>query len=533
MLSQREEWYRSVIAALLTVTTSVSAIGQVQNRVSSRESDFGDLNQLLRDNTGAAGYDDRHSILNHMPDVDLSAVDPRIVRNLLTESVTASEQLYRSLTRDYQRYPEIRPLLTELISTRAKASRIAQDLRDGQTLERLFPEFQQLNSDWHLLSHRLSQARGLSRESVDGIDRVDRLGRELEKLFQMEPQLDRRSLLVELSRLGSSVGNLVDELELDASHDNQVFELIVDARKLKQQSARVQDLVLDQNPYTQIVSEYSRFDRIWTTMMPRLRQIDSRYVERSVRNIMSSDNTLHNLLWLEQQTDRAHLGQVADALMRDVDEFFNRTPLKLLLHFQDVADVLETASDFYGTVENFKDCVDRDEDEQVLLECYRYVEQYGQSFVHAFEPLRSQAGKVVLREIEDGIMALRHELNLAGTATSIDTRAMIPTAANLELLADHLDLDVRQWLSRDRTSFRAQALQASTRFVQRTQKIHRLLQSRPTASELKQETSDLVEEWRTIYNYLGRCNSDHRQHLLTLSRDISEAIYKLREPLQL
>ena len=219
--------------------------------------------------------------------------------------------------------------------------------------------------------------------------------------------------------------------------------------------------------------------------------------------------------------------------MRDVDEFFNRTPLKLLLHFQDVAAVLSTASDFYGTVQNFKDCVDRKEDEQVLLECYRYVEQYGQSFVHAFEPLKSQAGKVVLREIEDGVLALRNELNLAGTVTSIDTRAMIPAAANLELLADHLNLDVQQWLSRDPQSFRTQALQASTRFVQRTQKIHRLLQSRPTAVELKQETSNLVEEWRSIYNYLGRCNTEHRQHLLTLSRDISESIYKLREPLQL
>lgn len=533
MLSQREDWYLSVIAALLTVTTSVSAIGQVKNRVTSRESDFGNMDKLLRDNTGAPGFDNRANILNHMPDVDLRGVDPRVVRNLLNESVSASEQLYRSLTRDYQRYPEIRPLLTELISTRAKASRISQDLRDGETLQRLLPEFQQLNSDWHLLSHRLSQARGLSRESVDGVERVDRLGRELEKLFKMEPQLDRRTLLVELSRLASSVGSLVDELEVDRNHDNQVFELIVDARKLEQEAGRVQDLVLDQHPYTQIVSEYSSFSRMWTAMLPRLQLIDSRYVERSVRNIMDSDNTVHNLLWLEQQTDRAHLGQVADALMRDVDEFFNRTPLKLLLHFQEVADVLETASDFYGTVQNFKDCVDRKENEQILLECYRYVEQYGESFVQAFEPLRSQAGKVVLREIEDGILALRNELNLAGTVTSIDTRAMIPAAANLELLADHLDLDVRQWLSRDRQSFRTQALQASTRFVQRTQKIHRLLQSRPTANELKQETSDLVEEWRTIYNLLGRCNTEHRQHLFTLSRDISEAIYTLREPLQL
>ena len=78
-----------------------------------------------------------------------------------------------------------------------------------------------------------------------------------------------------------------------------------------------------------------------------------------------------------------------------------------------------------------------------MLECYRYVEEYGDDFVRAFEPLRSQAGRVILREIEDGILSLRNELNLAGTVTSIDTRAMLDTAAGLENLADHLDFDVR------------------------------------------------------------------------------------------
>ena len=301
MLSQRKEWYQSVIAALLTVATSVSAIGQVQNRITSRESDFGNMDHLLRDNTGAPGFENRSNNLSHIPDVDLSRVDPLVVKNLLTESVTASEQLYRALTRDYQRYPEVRPLLTQLISTRAKASRIAQDLQAGRTLERLLPEFQQLNSDWRLLSHQMSQTRGLSRETTDNIERVDRLGRELEKLFKMEPQLDRRALLVQLSGLSSSIKNLVDELEIDANNKNQVFELIVDARKLGQQAARVQDMVLDQFPYTQIVAEYNRFDQMWTPMMPRLRLIESRYVERSVRNIMASDNDLHNLLGLNNR----------------------------------------------------------------------------------------------------------------------------------------------------------------------------------------------------------------------------------------
>ena len=194
--------------------------------------------------------------------------------------------------------------------------------------------------------------------------------------------------------------------------------------------------------------------------------------------------------------------------------------------------MLQTSNDFYGTVQNLRDCVVRNENDATLLECYRYVEQYGVEFIRTYEPLRSQAAKVVLREIEDGILALRNELNIAGTVTSIDTRAMLPTAAALENLSDSLDYDIQQWMKRDPQSFRNQLMQASLKFLQRSQRLHRMLNARPTAAELQRETNDLFEEWRTLYAFLGRCNTEHRAHLLVLSRDISEAIYNLRAPLQ-
>jgi hypothetical protein len=272
---------------------------------------------------------------------------------------------------------------------------------------------------------------------------------------------------------------------------------------------------------------------MWSTLYTKLRTVDNRYIERSTRHIMDADDALHDLMWLEKQSNRERLRQVADALTRDVDEFFNRTPLKLLVHFKDVASILETADNFYGTVQNFKDCLARNEDDRTLLDCFRYVEEYGADFVRSFAPLRSTAGRVVLREIEDGIASLRSELNLSGSTTSIDTRQMLASAANLENLADHLDLDVQQWLSRDPQSFRTEALRASTQFVQRTRRLHRLLQSRPSVTELRRETGDLYEDWRKIYSYLGQCRTEDRQHIAYLARDISTAIYNLRTPLEL
>ncbi|MEQ9407848.1 MAG: hypothetical protein RIK87_08970 [Fuerstiella sp.] len=533
MQFHRKEWCRSAVTAVLTVTFSVVALGQGQNRIGNTNTDFDDVNRLIRDGADRVPGFGTPGGTSATTTVDFSRIDRRAVQNLLTESIDESERLYRLLQTDYQRSPEVRPYMTDLLSVRARAARIAQDMQANVGLERLHPQFQQLDSDWRLLSHQMAQSRRLSTASQDGVARIDRLGRSLEKLFKMEPQLDRNALIRELATLSSSVRNLGQELELDPNAGNSIYQLVLDARKLDQQAARVQSMVLDQYPYTQIVSEYLRFEQMWKIMAPKLRSLNNRFVERSARNVTLADSRLHDLLWLEQQTNNDNLRQTADALMRDVDEFYSRVPLKLLLHFKGIDRILETADNFYGTVQNFRDCVDRNEDERTVLECYRYVEEYGNIFVRDFAALRSQAGRVVLREIEDGIVALRNELNLAGTVTSVDTREMLPTAASLENLADHLDYDVQQWLYRDRQSFRDQALQASARFLARTQRIHRMLESRPTASELKKETADLIEEWKTIYQFLGRCNTQHRDHLRVLSQDISQAIYELRAPLQL
>ena len=71
-------------------------------------------------------------------------------------------------------------------------------------------------------------------------------------------------------------------------------------------------------------------------MLGQLRNSDNRYVERQVRYLVDADNIVQQYLWLENKSDRNQLRQTAIALMRDVDEFYNRTPLKLLLNVSNV-----------------------------------------------------------------------------------------------------------------------------------------------------------------------------------------------------
>ena len=199
------------MAALLTITLAATAFAQPQFRIGDNSTEFDNFNRAIRDDV-SRGSSFGTGPLNALPQVDLSGVDTRVVQNLLNESVAESECLYRALQTDYQRYPEIRPFLTDLLSMRARASRAAQDMQASVSLERMLPQFQQMGSDWRLLSHQMSQSRQLSRTSLDSIDRIDRLERELEKVFKMEPQLNRLELLTEFARMDSALRNMVSEL---------------------------------------------------------------------------------------------------------------------------------------------------------------------------------------------------------------------------------------------------------------------------------------------------------------------------------
>lgn len=511
---------------------SPTVMAQPPTRIGDNSTNFNDFNELLQDGSRSNMLQQQQRRASDTT-VDLSRIDPRVLTNLMRESVSESEKLYRSLERDYQRNPDVRPLLRELVTQRARAARLSADMLAGVSLERLLPDLQQLDSDWHYLSNQMSQARQLSRTTVDSQGRIDRLQRQLEKLFEMEPQLDRRALLVELASLDSAMRNLGQELETDFTSGVDYSDVIIDTRKLERQAFRVQELVFDQFPYTDVVSGYNRFSQMWAAIRPRLQLVQNRYIDRTIRDIMMVDSRLHDLLWIEQQTSRDDLKQIAGSLMRDVDEFYARLNLKLMLSFKDANSILEEADKFYGTVKNFNDSANANASAQDLLRDYRFVEEYGNRFVRVFAPLRSKTGQIVLREIEDGIVGLRNELNLSGTVSTIDTRRLVPIAATLENLADELSIDVRRWLNRERPSFAGTAMDDVQRFVQRTSQLHSQMQYRPTSQELQREMTDLVQEWRNVYQHLGKCRTDHRDRLKRLSTEISQAIFELRTPLQL
>ncbi len=516
-LPQIIELGRALGAAILTVTLASSAIAQT-TRISRTETDF--LNRVPAGEIGS--LDDirlRHNPTPTRP-VDYEKVDKRVLTNLMKEAFDESGRLYSSLETDYRRYPQLRSLLSELNSLRVLTNRLNQDLTDGMKIESIVVDFREIDAAWRLFSHRAAQATGLSSVSKQSIERIDRLDREIGKLFQVQPSLDRRDLIQQLGVLENAIFNMSDELRRDASASTEMVQLASDARKLQQQITRIEDLVINENPYERIVSEYNRFESTWVVMLDKLRLLRSTSVERAVRRAVDADNQIHELLWIENSTSRAQLKQTADALIRDVDEFYNRTPLKLLLVFKNASGTLQVANDFYGMVQNFKDNLENNESDEQLIESYQYVEKQGTLFVRTFSQMKSQAAIVVIQEIEDGIAELRAELNLGGTVSQVDSRKLIPIAASLDNLSDQLDYDISKWMKTERPAYRSEVLAASAAFKKRTQRLHLMLDSEPTLPELQREADSLYKEWQAVYGFLGRCRTEDRANLSQVASEI-------------
>jgi hypothetical protein len=167
-----------------------------------------------------------------------------------------------------------------------------------------------------------------------------------------------------------------------------------------------------------------------------------------------------------------------------------------------------------------------------LIDSYAYVEEFGSQFLRTFSRIRSQQGIVVLKEIEDGIAALRSELHLGGTVSQVDTRRLLPVAAQLENLADQLNYDVRQWLNTARPPERAQIQAASTAFMNRTSSLHRLMSTEPRLQDLQREFDALATDWEAIYNQLDKCRTAERSSLSAIAMDVRYEMSQLYSALR-
>lgn len=446
-------------------------------------------------------------------------------RPLLTRFSQEATGLAKDLDYDLDKGRGIRPIFGDVLKLRARSFVLAQNSMNTNDHEPIAADYGILSSEWQTLSFRLRQIRGLDQASLEHVERLDEIDEQLGGILQVRKPVDREELLLEMASLRADLKNLLIDVEVAVQRSSDRHRYILDGQKVQQQAERVASLAGGTAGYDAIVAEYRQFETRWSAYAISLRALDSRQIERNVRRINHSDTQIHLLLKLPTRVDRDELLHLTMSLMKDVDEFYVRAPLKLLITLPEASEVIPTCNQFYGVCEHFADAASSDSDHSQLIEDFRYVEDAWDEFQTMFRQLNSSKAQEVLNDIERGIMALREALQLH---EGLDREKAASLAASLASLQERLDSDLRRWLDRQPRDFRKTALQESQALgdaVRRFQN-HALNGSDP--SQLQRECEDIFARWQRVHGYVKLCNTSDRINLLTTSAKITPVVVELR-----
>ncbi|WP_166820550.1 hypothetical protein [Thalassoroseus pseudoceratinae] len=475
-------------------------------------------------------YDDRRPINTQPQNLTRPTREMEAARRVLPQVSREADRLTSLLSEDMRRVSGIRPYFDDLLRMRARVAIISQRAQQYNDHNEIHNDLKGLDKDWRLLAYRLSQLSGLSRNTIQQIRTINDYAKEVGKVFEIAPQLDRRALMSQTASLASGVHNLMEDIEVELPRSQQKQNLLLEGRRIQQQAEICYDSVADQEEYRLVLDEYRMFQQMWFPFATKLRPLNNRYLERDVRRINELDHQMHELLWMPHQMDRERLIYISSLLQRDVDDFFVRAPLKLLIELPRADQVLAISDEFYGTCEHFNDVVSRNESTERVVEAYQYVDDAWQSFSGLFRDLKSQAAQQVLSEIEQNIEALATALRFETGSSSgnYNYDRAIEAISTLDNLAYHLESDIGRWLSTSRETFRNQAMQDASTLTQRTRRIHEMLIAGADRPDVIREITELDRDWRAVAQWINRCNTVDRPHLDRLANRISPAVAELR-----
>ena len=451
----------------------------------------------------------------------------KAVRPLVHSFSDVASQLTYSMNDQIARIPALRSLYSDALTVSAEA--VALDRHAGQYGDhnQLLDDFEQLDVDWRELAYKLQNVRGLTAETRDTIANLNSLNQQIRKALNTQAQINRPEVSLEAAGLAGDLQNLMEDINAELGRTQLAQQLLMQTSRARQQVLAVVSMCRDsQIDPALLVREYKQFEATWQPVAVKLQAEDNRYLERDLRKISLSVGKIHQLLLLPQTVDKSQLVYLAATLKKDIDEFFTRTPLLLVMHLTKSGKALGTADQFYGVCEHFVDQVNRGEDFDEIVDSFRYIEEAERSFTDVFGTINSDKAVAVLQRISQSVDAIRTSLHLQ--REDFDRNAAGDLAASIAHLTEQLEQATRQWLTDDPQSFGPACRQEMATLATQSAAIQNdLLRGVPVA-QLRREIDDTYEHWRVAYKYLVKCQTEDRPILGRLSGRLTPALVELR-----
>lgn len=469
---------------------------------------------------------------NPAPAVGTPTAEMRKLRPLVREFADEVSQLVYELNDELRRIPTIRPLLTDALRVSALAVSLDRAIQSVNDHRVIVQDVRDLDASWRELSYRLNNVRGMARGTMDRIASLNLINDDIDSTLGIKPQFNREALIQKTYTLAQDLRNLTEDVQVElGSRESQPF--ILSLNRARQQILNMVSLLDQQSASSeQVVNEYKRFQALWYPERVKLQAFNNTYLERSLRRITQTDGEIHQLLLLPTKVDSQQLLYLTSALKKDIDQFFDRTSLRLLMNMPQSNRVAGVASEFYGVCEHFVDEVQRNSSHDQLVESFRYIESAQRNFVSLFSNIPSNEALAALRQIEQTIASLSSALRVQ-QGGSFDRQRVIEVLARVESDISQLEWAANNWLSYDRQSFANACLQSIRQMRQQTQQMNQdIVRGNVSTQQLNQQAEQLYETWRTVYNYLIRCQTEDRTNLGRIASRITPSLVELRTMVQ-
>jgi hypothetical protein len=394
-------------------------------------------------------------------------------------------------------------------------------------------DYEAFDRDWQAISYKLRRIPEINQTAeIKRVEVLDKLDLKLNEIFQIKPHLDQHELLRATAALTDKLQRLAEDIEVEFVDPQMRRQLTGMARRTQSEAQMVSDLIDSENDPAAVAGEFKEYLELWHPLARQIRQVDANHaLERTVFRISQSNREIADFLRLPAQNDTSNVAYMMESLKRDIDEYFTRAPLRLVMELPDSRSALATAGEFYGLCEQFTQDATNNVSQTELAESFRNVAQAWRSFNHTFRPMNSEPARRVLNRIEEGMGSLSEALQLYDQ--QFNGRRISEVAYALSAAADNINRDTQIWMEHDRQDFADDALRATQSFVEHCQRFSDAVTGGATIDQLRPEIMSLYEHYKRVYSFISQCGGRERGRLAENAKRAKAALVDLRTQLEI
>jgi hypothetical protein len=465
--------------------------------------------------------------LQSVPPASLSP-EMRDARRVLEQFAGEAAKLIASLRRDERFSPGVRMLLGEALRIKANADVLVRRSQGMTKVAQLSKDFAELDSQWRLFAHQITQSPDLSQTSQQHAQRLNQFDEQLGNSLKLTPQLDNNALVHQLVAMDSDLSHLMDDIRIDLAQDSRQNEFTNAVYQLQLRLRHVDNAVYRNRPHNEIVAEYKRYRDAWLPVKTKLREIDNQYIQRNISRIADANDGIQELLWMPQVIDGNEILYLARVLKQDVDLFSDGVTLTQLLAIPDVGQIISSAQEFYGLVGEFQQSVTSKTQLEDLIWDFRGLEVAWKDVQQHVMALHNDELDQQLVGLENGIGRLRDAM---GMRPVIDYEQTVEIASSLDYKSNELRYDMHRNVGQSRNypaQFRRGAVKSTGEFHRTAHVLHDSLISQAGDEEIRQTCLKLTDQWQDLEGYISQVNVRDRADLIQTYQNIAPLVAKLQ-----